>query len=336
MGIPVQDMAGLGSMEIAAQPRGREITIRIAQESATVGLKQGYRIPKFNGREAEQWAQAGRPAVYAELDAGLRPKEGSGRNWRASMAQDVIKGRRSEIDFMNGRVVDKGRELGVPTPVSAAVVTLMREVDAGTRKPAPEHIELALDRATAREHEPEGALTRALALASRDLDADRGREDLGLHRTDQAGGGGRDVLHDVAAVAVGGLADGAGGRRPVAGRAQVVLEEHPRSAHDGGAGLDPRRPARRDAERRDQREGQSEPGHRRPPVMVSGVRVWPRAITSFTLHRVRTTTASRRRPCAASCSREIASSRFGSSPTLPLARARWCSRSRPPACAGAT
>jgi 2-dehydropantoate 2-reductase len=147
MGNPVQAMTGLGSKEIADQARGREITIRIAQESAAVGLKQGYRIPKFNGREAEQWAQAGRPDVYAELDAMLKPKEGAGRNWRASMAQDVIKGRRSEIDFMNGRVVDKGRELGVPTPVSSAVVEIMREIDAGTRKPAPEHIEVALKRA---------------------------------------------------------------------------------------------------------------------------------------------------------------------------------------------
>jgi len=149
MGNPVQAMTGLGSKEIADQARGREITIRIAQESAAVGLKQGYRIPKFNGREAEQWAQAGRPDVYAELDAMLKPKEGAGRNWRASMAQDVIKGRRSEIDFMNGRVVDKGRELGVPPPVSAAVVEIMREIDAGTRKPAPEHIEVALKRAGA-------------------------------------------------------------------------------------------------------------------------------------------------------------------------------------------
>ena len=149
MGNPVQAMTGLGSKEIADQARGREITIRIAQESAAVGLKQGYRIPKFNGREAEQWAQAGRPDVYAELDAMLKPKEGAGRNWRASMAQDVIKGRRSEIDFMNGRVVDKGRELGVPTPVSAAVVEIMREIDAGSRKPAPEHIEAALKRAGA-------------------------------------------------------------------------------------------------------------------------------------------------------------------------------------------
>ena len=149
MGNPVQAMTGLGSKEIADQARGREITIRIAQESAAVGLKQGYRSPTFNGREAEQWAQAGRPDVYAELDAMLKPKEGAGRNWRASMAQDVIKGRRSEIDFMNGRVVDKGRELGVPTPVSAAVVEIMREIDAGTRKPAPEHIEVALKRAGA-------------------------------------------------------------------------------------------------------------------------------------------------------------------------------------------
>ena len=76
MGNPVQAMTGLGSIEIAGQARGREITIRIAQESAAVGLKLGYRIPKFNGREAEQWAQAGRPDVYQELDAALTPKEG--------------------------------------------------------------------------------------------------------------------------------------------------------------------------------------------------------------------------------------------------------------------
>jgi hypothetical protein len=31
--------------------------------------------------------------------------------------------------------------------VSSAVVGLMREVDAGTRKPAPEHIEIALKHA---------------------------------------------------------------------------------------------------------------------------------------------------------------------------------------------
>jgi len=61
----------------------------------------------------------------------------------------VIKGRRTEIDFMNGLVVDKGREVGVPTPVSQAVVGIVRDIDAGSRKPTPGHIEEALRRAAA-------------------------------------------------------------------------------------------------------------------------------------------------------------------------------------------
>ena len=56
------------------------------------------------------------------------------------MAQDVTKGRPTEIDYMNGHVVAQGRRSGVPTPVSAAVVDVMHEVDSGTRKPAPENI----------------------------------------------------------------------------------------------------------------------------------------------------------------------------------------------------
>jgi len=144
MGNPVQAMTGLGSLEIAALPRGREITIRLASESARVGLQAGYRIPKFGGAEAKTWAAADDGAVYAELDAMLVPKDGSGRNWRASMAQDVAKGRRTEIEQMNGHVVARGVELGVPTPLSAAVVSLVREIDAGTRKPSPAHIEQAL------------------------------------------------------------------------------------------------------------------------------------------------------------------------------------------------
>ena len=48
---------------------------------------------------------------------------------------------------MNGYVVSQGKERGVPTPVSTAVVETMREVDAGTRMPAPQNIEQTLRRA---------------------------------------------------------------------------------------------------------------------------------------------------------------------------------------------
>jgi 2-dehydropantoate 2-reductase len=144
MGNPVQAMTGLGGRDVLSEPRGREITIRLAAESSRVGLAQDYRVEKFAGGSARQWAQAEEPVTYRELDARLTPAAGDQRNWRASMAQDVLKGRRSEIAFMNGHVVGKGREVGVPTPVSAAVVALMSEIDARTRRPTPDHIEDAL------------------------------------------------------------------------------------------------------------------------------------------------------------------------------------------------
>jgi len=147
MGNPVQGMSTLGSFDIASSEVGRAITIHLASESARVGLALGYRIPKFNGNTAEQWAAADRRDVYETLDKQLTPTGTSGRNWRASMGQDVTKGRPTEIDYMNGHVVAKGREVGVPTPVSVATVEMVHEIDAGTRKPDPQNIGHVLKRA---------------------------------------------------------------------------------------------------------------------------------------------------------------------------------------------
>jgi len=147
MGNPVQAMTGLGSLEIASSEGGRAITIHLAAESARVGLALGYKIPKINGAPAEQWADAGRRETYEALDRMLTPTTASTRNWRASMAQDVAKGRPTEIDYMNGHVIAQGRERGVPTPVSVAVVDVMHEVERGERKPVPQNVELALRRA---------------------------------------------------------------------------------------------------------------------------------------------------------------------------------------------
>src|SRR5205809_3932264 len=147
MGNPVQGMSTLGSFDIASSEVGRAITIHLASESARVGLALGYRIPKFNGNTAEQWADAGRRETWQALDEMLTPKSASGRNWKASMAQDVAKGRPTEIDAMNGFVVAQGRERGVPTPVSSAVVEGMHEVEHGILKQAPQNIEVILRRA---------------------------------------------------------------------------------------------------------------------------------------------------------------------------------------------
>ena len=47
---------------------------------------------------------------------------------RASLLQDVIKGRRTEAAYLNGYVVDKGLVAEVETPVNAAVADIMYRV----------------------------------------------------------------------------------------------------------------------------------------------------------------------------------------------------------------
>ncbi|MCI0546491.1 MAG: hypothetical protein L0027_04330 [Candidatus Rokubacteria bacterium] len=147
MGNPVQAMSGLGNLEIASSEAGRAITIHLAAEAARVGLAQGLKIPNFAGASAAEWAAADRRESYESLDRMLTPASAAGRNWRASMAQDVIKGRPTEIDHMNGHVVAQARAHGIDTPVSVAVVEVMHEVESGARKPDPRNIERALRQA---------------------------------------------------------------------------------------------------------------------------------------------------------------------------------------------
>jgi 2-dehydropantoate 2-reductase len=144
IGNPVTAMTGLGSQGIAENPRARLIQIQIAKEITSVGLALSVPITPISGVEAEMWARADQGDVYEELDARLLPRPGAS-DWRSSMAQDVTKGRRTEVEFMNGYVVGRGREIGVATPMNAAIVEVVKGIDQGTVKPDPANIERVLE-----------------------------------------------------------------------------------------------------------------------------------------------------------------------------------------------
>jgi 2-dehydropantoate 2-reductase len=48
----------------------------------------------------------------------------------ASMRQDLLKGKRTEIDHMNGAVVSRGHRLGIACPVNAALVSIIKAMEA--------------------------------------------------------------------------------------------------------------------------------------------------------------------------------------------------------------
>jgi len=53
----------------------------------------------------------------------------------ASMSQDLMRGRPTEIDHMNGAVVALGREKGIDCPVNAALTTIVKAMDRCTMTP---------------------------------------------------------------------------------------------------------------------------------------------------------------------------------------------------------
>lgn len=57
-------------------------------------------------------------------------------NARSSMWEDLQRGRKTEVDLLNGEIVALGREHGVPTPVNALLVEAVHALEAGDGREA--------------------------------------------------------------------------------------------------------------------------------------------------------------------------------------------------------
>ncbi len=63
------------------------------------------------------------------------------RKLKSSMLQSLERGREPEIDFLNGYVVERGRENGVSTPVNAALTAMVQQIARGERQIRPQNLE---------------------------------------------------------------------------------------------------------------------------------------------------------------------------------------------------
>ena len=143
---PITAMTGLGSSGAAEIADARRLQIEISKECCQVGLAQKYQIEPIKGLPAETWANSDKGDVYEELDAKFLPDGGRG-DWKSSMSQDVSKGRRTEIEFMNGFIAREGNKSGIPTPVNAAITSVVAEIDMGIRLPEQDNIREVMLRA---------------------------------------------------------------------------------------------------------------------------------------------------------------------------------------------
>lgn len=104
---------------LTQQPYGR-----MADLPAVVDLQRAV------VREVVAVAQAAGQAIdLDESMAAMAAIASAMPGQRSSTAQDMARGRPTEIDHLNGYVVRRGAELGVPTPVNQALQALVKLVD---------------------------------------------------------------------------------------------------------------------------------------------------------------------------------------------------------------
>jgi len=89
----------------------REVMRMAIEESVAVARASGVQLPEIN------W-----------VEKGIKNAEGLGEA-TSSTAQDIARGKRTEIDSLNGYIARRGAELGVPVPVNTTLQALVKFIE---------------------------------------------------------------------------------------------------------------------------------------------------------------------------------------------------------------
>ncbi len=127
-------VSGLLYREVMEDPEGREVALSLWREGYDVGMAQKLTLEKVLGVEAGDLVLRG-PEDRGRVEEAIGVAMGYAGATKASMLQDLERGLKTEVDVINGAVVDRGREHGVETPVNARVVDLMHAMERGERRP---------------------------------------------------------------------------------------------------------------------------------------------------------------------------------------------------------
>lgn len=132
---------GLPMLEAAAIPEMRDLMLRSGREALDAGRMQGLAtLPIFGltQRDLDEADDVVETLLDTLLAGFVIPTT------KTTILQDWIKGRRSEVGDINGRVRDVLAEHGVAAPANAAVVELARRIEHGELRPGRDNLPLLL------------------------------------------------------------------------------------------------------------------------------------------------------------------------------------------------
>jgi 2-dehydropantoate 2-reductase len=134
---------GLAGSEMLANDQIRHFSTRVGSEAIRVGQALGYQLEEIYHLPPETIARAGegdQEAMRVCDEERFRQGQRTASGQRPSMGQDMQKGRRTEIDFLNGLIVREAEKLGLPCRANAVLTELVTRVERGELKPDPRHL----------------------------------------------------------------------------------------------------------------------------------------------------------------------------------------------------
>lgn len=104
---------------------------KIGAEAGRVSMAAGQRLAPVFGCDVDSLLK-GSHDVSAEWIAWIRSAYKNLRAAKASMLQDLEKGKITEVDMINGYLCDQGRKFGVQTPVNDSIVAIVHGIEKGS------------------------------------------------------------------------------------------------------------------------------------------------------------------------------------------------------------
>ena len=132
-------LIGLLNREVMKLPGIFDLVVEIGKETVAVGTAIGLNVEPVFGLKEDDFTGD----VEKMLLNALKTMTGhTGPRARTAPIHDHLKGRKNEIEFINGLVSRKGKEAGIPTPYNDVMSGLAREINRGNLEMDPSNYDL--------------------------------------------------------------------------------------------------------------------------------------------------------------------------------------------------
>ena len=131
--------------EIAKRSQSKKLALGVIRECVAVAKAHGVKLAPLQGHDIEKLL--GGNGFFAQKKAEfLLPIAMKNHKLLVSgMLKDVQRGRKCEIDFINGAVVEQGKLVGVPTPICEKIVEIVHGIENGLYEISYENLDFFND-----------------------------------------------------------------------------------------------------------------------------------------------------------------------------------------------